>query len=724
MGFFDDRLQKKNRLEEEMFVDSFQKLASVVVGKKHENTPESERLRMLSVMEHLGQTLNISIPYTSNPEPTVEWYQEQYFRPQGIMWRSVALKEKWYEDAMGVMLGFMKDGRPVALLPAWNRGCCCIDPDTGRRIRITAALADRFLPQATLYYRPLPNRKISIKDIWHYIRRSVFAAEILMLVAAPMAALLLGMVTPAMTKILTSNVVEFADLSLLNAVFAVLMLVTTAAFLMTAMKQLILARISTKVAIPLQAAFMARILSAPPGKLKAFSAGDLGSRIGSMYGSLKMLLNMSLSILLTAACSFICIPQMFFCAPIPALIALITALVLLVLYALVIRAQAGVSENRMTYQAEESGLTYAMIDGMQKIILSGAEKRAFSVWARVYRNAIQSIYDPPVLLKIFRVLTPVILLMGTIGIYPAAVNTGVSPSDFYAFLSSYAILTRALTMIGTSAVSFADALPIFRLLKPVMDFQPEIGEKKETVRQLKGNISMQNITFRYSDSMPPVLENLDIEIRKGEYVGIVGATGSGKSTIFRLLLGFETPDHGEILYDGKKLSSLDVTSLRRKIGTVLQNGEVFQGTILSNITISGTNLTEDDAWRAAEIAGIADDIRRMPLKMNTPLPDSGRGISGGQKQRLLIARAVAAKPSVLLFDEATSALDNVTQKAVSDAIGEMACTRIVIAHRLSTVQNCDRILCLDQGHIVEEGSYDELIQRNGFFSELVKRQQI
>ena len=192
----------------------------------------------------------------------------------------------------------------------------------------------------------------------------------------------------------------------------------------------------------------------------------------------------------------------------------------------------------------------------------------------------------------------------------------------------------------------------------------------------------------------------------------------------RLLLGFEKPDYGDIFYDGKNLKALDETSLRRKIGTVLQSGEIFQGTIFSNITVSGTDLTEEDAWEAAEIAGIADDIRRMPLKMNTPLPDGGRGVSGGQKQRLLIARAIVSKPSVILFDEATSALDNVTQKAVSDAIGEMPCTRVVIAHRLSTIKNCDRILCLDKGHIVEEGTYEELISHNGFFSKLVNRQQI
>ena len=724
MGIFDERIQKKNRLEDEMFVEAFQKLAGVVVGQKAENTLESERLRMLSVMEELGKSLNISIPYTSNPEPTVEWYQEHYFRPQGIMWRSVRLKENWYEDAAGVMLGFLKDGRPVALIPAWDRGCFYKDLDSGRRIRVTSALAEQFQEEAILYYRPLPMRKIDTKDIWNFIRSSVSSGELLMLLAATIAALLLGIVTPVMTKVLTSNVTQFGDTRLLTVILVILLLVTAAAFLVTAMKQLLLARISSKVAIPLQAAFMMRLLSAPAGELKAFSAGDLGTRIGSLYGSLKTLMNMFLSIMLTAACSLICIPQMIYYAPAPALIAIAVTVVLVILYVFVIRLRSAVSENRMTYHAEESGLTYALIDGMQKIILSGAEKRAFSVWARVYRNSIRSIYDPPLLLKVFGVLTPAVLLLGTMGIYPVAVRTAVPPSAFYAFLSSYAILTGALTMISASAVNFADALPIFRMLRPVMDFAPEIDGKKEVVQRLRGNISLQNVTFRYSESMPPVLENLNIEIRRGEYVGIVGTTGSGKSTIFRLLLGFEKPDHGEILYDGKKLSSLDVTSLRRKIGTVLQNGEVFQGTILSNITVSGTNLTEDDAWRAAEIAGIADDIRAMPMKMNTPLPDSGRGISGGQKQRLLIARAVATKPSVLFFDEATSALDNVTQKAVSDAIGGMDCTRIVIAHRLSTVQNCDRILCLDQGHIVEEGTYEELMQKDGFFAELVKRQQI
>ena len=720
MGLFDERQQKRLKLEDGMFTDAFRRLAGVVTGEK----TGGSSLQLQSTMEELAHALNLSIPYSSNAEESAEWYREQYFRPQGVMWRDVELKGKWYEDAIGVMLAYFDDGTPVALIPAWDRGCYYSDPETGRKVRINAGIAGRINPKATLYYRALPMRRIGLKDIWEFTCGTCSNMELLMLLGTTVLVTLLSMVTPYMTKILTSSVADYKDTHMLLVILTVLLLVTAAVFIVTSMKQLMLVRICSKVALPLQAAFMMRILYAPAGQVKLFSSGDLGSRVGSMYGSLKSLINMFLSVMLTAVCSFICIPQMYSYAKKPAHIALAVTIVLIALYAAVIHLRYVVSERRMRYQARESGLTYSLIDGMQKITLSGAQKRAFAVWARVYRGSIRTIYDPPFILKVFGVLTPVVLLAGTICIYPMAVKTNIAQSDFYAFLSSYAILTGALTLIGSGAVGFADSLPVFSLLKPVMDFVPEIDDQKEVVQKLKGSISLRNITFRYTDDMPPVLEDLNIDIKDGEYVAIVGMTGCGKSTILRLLLGFEEPDHGEILYDGKKLSSLDVTSLRRRIGTVLQDGEVFRGTIMSNIAISGTDLTESDVWAAAEAAGIADDIRRMPMKLNTPIPDSGRGISGGQKQRLMIARAIAAKPDVIFFDEATSALDNVTQKAVTDEIGKMNCTRLVIAHRLSTVQNCDRILCLDGGRIVEEGNYEELMGRHGFFTELVKRQQI
>ena len=217
---------------------------------------------------------------------------------------------------------------------------------------------------------------------------------------------------------------------------------------------------------------------------------------------------------------------------------------------------------------------------------------------------------------------------------------------------------------------------------------------------------------------------MNLKIRAGEYVAICGKSGAGKSSLMRLLLGFETPERGAIYYDGKDLTKIDLRSLRKKIGAVTQDGSLFQGDIYSNIVISAPQLSVDEAWEAAEIAGIADDIRAMPMGMNTVISEGQGGISGGQKQRLMIARAIAPKPKILMFDEATSALDNKTQKQVSEALDQLKCTRIVIAHRLSTIRHCDRILYLEDGKIEVDGTYDELIAKKGKFAELVERQRI
>jgi ABC-type bacteriocin/lantibiotic exporter with double-glycine peptidase domain len=217
---------------------------------------------------------------------------------------------------------------------------------------------------------------------------------------------------------------------------------------------------------------------------------------------------------------------------------------------------------------------------------------------------------------------------------------------------------------------------------------------------------------------------MSMRIKPGEYVAIVGPSGCGKSTLMRLILGFEKPEQGGIFYDGRNIDQIDLRSLRRRIGTVMQSGGLFNDSIFANIAISSPSLTMDEAWEAAEIAGIAQDIRDMPMGMRTLISEGQGGVSGGQKQRIMIARAVAPKPKILIFDEATSALDNVTQKQVSDALDKLKCTRIVIAHRLSTIRHCDRILVLDKGTIVESGNYDELIEKKGMFADLVARQRL
>ena len=333
-------------------------------------------------------------------------------------------------------------------------------------------------------------------------------------------------------------------------------------------------------------------------------------------------------------------------------------------------------------------------------------------------------YDPPLFLKVNTAISTAISLAGTILMYYLAVKSGVNASQYIAFNMAYGMVTGAFSSLAAVALSVAQIKPIMEMAEPILEAEPESSENKSMVTGIKGGIEMSNVFFRYADNTPYIVKGMSFKIKAGEYIAIVGRTGCGKSTLIRLLLGFEQPERGAIYYDGKDMSKLDLRSLRRQMGIVMQNGSLFQGDIYSNIVISAPQLTVDEAWQAAELAGIAEDIRAMPMGMQTLISEGQGGISGGQKQRLMIARAIAPKPKVLIFDEATSALDNRTQKQVSDALDSLKCTRIVIAHRLSTIKNCDRILVIDKGAIIEDGTYEELIAQNGFFAELVERQRL
>ena len=259
-------------------------------------------------------------------------------------------------------------------------------------------------------------------------------------------------------------------------------------------------------------------------------------------------------------------------------------------------------------------------------------------------------------------------------------------------------------------------------LKPILETLPEYEEETELPGELSGEIEISNVDFAYDKDGPNVLSNLSVHIRAGEYIGIVGSSGCGKSTLLKLLLGFEKPVSGKIYYDSKDIDRMDKRELRKKFGVVLQEGRLIAGSIFDNITIAAPGATLKDAERVAEQVGLAEDIARMPMGMHTVLSETGGTISGGQQQRILIARAILGKPKIIFFDEATSALDNVTQAMVCESLNKLDSTRLVIAHRLSTIMDCDRILVMDKGEIVEEGNFEALMEKKGIFYELASRQ--
>ena len=378
----------------------------------------------------------------------------------------------------------------------------------------------------------------------------------------------------------------------------------------------------------------------------------------------------------------------------------------------------------MTFSSKESGVTYEVINGIQKIRLSGSERRIFAKWANSYSKAARSKYNPPFLLKLSEAITLSITLVGSIVIYFLSAKYDISIGDYMAFLTSYGALSAAFASLSHMVGLIATLQPTYEMARPILDAEPEVSEGKFLLESLNGNIEMKGVTFKYSENGPKILDNLSLSIKEGEYIAIVGPTGCGKSTFVRLLLGFEKPSEGHVYFDGHDLEDIELSALRRNIGTVMQNGTLFHADILSNIIISAPNLEESDAWEAATIADIADDIKNMPMGMRTVISEGQGSISGGQKQRIMIARAIVHKPKILIFDEATSALDNKTQKSISDSIAKLNCTRIVIAHRLSTIKHADRILMLEGGRVIEEGNYDSLIEKKGRFAELVDRQRL
>jgi len=296
-------------------------------------------------------------------------------------------------------------------------------------------------------------------------------------------------------------------------------------------------------------------------------------------------------------------------------------------------------------------------------------------------------------------------------------------AQFLAFSAAYSSFNATLNSLIPLVGQFFTVQPHIENLRPILDEEPEITDDKIDADVLTGKMKISELTFSYGEKLPDVLKDISFEVSAGENLAIVGKSGCGKSTLVRLLLGFEKPKKGAIYFDGQDLASLSLPSVRSQMGVVLQNGQLMQGDIFTNI-IGTANLTQDDAWAAAEAAGIADDIRKMPMGMQTVIGEGSSNISGGQRQRILIARALAAKPAILIFDEATSALDNKSQAIVTKSIEKLHVTRIVIAHRLSTIRKCDRIIVMDGGKIAESGTFDELVKAGGLFSTLVKRQTV
>ena len=725
MGWFDEQIKTRMKNDDEAFAESFANMSSVIMGKHilSEFQKDDEKISKNSIDEILNH-YGIKSKEVPNNIIGINEKLEYLLRTSGIMKRRVKLKGSWYRDGIGALLGKTKDGVAIALIPKGLNSYYFYDYKSGKSIKVNKQTAMNIEEDAICFYKPLPLKSLNISDLSRYIMHTLQASDLLMLGVTTLLVAILGLFLPYVNKVIFENIVPSKTVGLLLPVVVLMTGVILSQTMFTITKTLIMTKITTKMNIFVQSASMMRMLSLPVEFFKKFSSGELASRIEHINELCSILTDTIFSVGLTAMFSLIYIFQIFNYSPDLAMPALTIVFLTTAFSVVSAFMQADISKKKMEASAKESGFLYETITGIQKIRLAGAEKRVFVKWADLHKNTSEYRYNPPILIKINQVILTAIYLFGTVFIYYFAVSKNVNVADYMAFNVSYGMLSVAFMSFSNSAIVFANVKPIIQMVEPILKAVPEVSANKKIVNKLSGNIELNNVSFRYSENMPLIIDNLSLKIKSGQYVAIVGATGCGKSTLMRLMLGFEIPKKGAIYYDGNDISKIDLKSLRKNIGVVMQNGSLFQDDIFSNITLSAPQLSLQEAWEAAELAGIADEIREMPMGMHTFVSEGSGGFSGGQKQRLMIARAIAPKPSILMFDEATSALDNITQKMISDSLNNLKCTRIVIAHRLSTIKQCDMIIVLDGGKIVEQGKYEDLILKNGFFSELVARQRL
>ncbi|MFL2770677.1 MAG: NHLP bacteriocin export ABC transporter permease/ATPase subunit [Rhodospirillaceae bacterium] len=722
------RLKKKADETEEQKHRTLSKFAAVM-GDAQVNSDRisAERVLLVAVklitdelhMELDVKRYEMSKSSGSRPLKLDDIAKSSHFRV-----RRLALRGEWWKTDSGPLLIYSEDdGRPIALLRKGLKHYIAHDVANG-----TTTIVDRDYVSdrsffAYSFYPPLPSKKISPLDLLRFgLDRSV--RDIITVLATGAAGGIIGTLIPIMTLVIFDSVVPSHEKGQLFQIGLGLVIAAIATMTFKVVGDIAFLRIEGRIAGTLQGAVLDRLLRLPNSFLNAYSAGDLTMRTMMIENVRRSVSSIVISSLLAVGFSVFSYGLLFYYAPSAAWVA--TALfIILTAFAF----SVGFRQLKAIMEGEELsgniyGLVPQIINGISKLRLAGAEDRAFSLWGNTFgelrRRMVQArrirnqfaVFDSG-----YQVITMAAIFASIALISGDELTTGA----YLAFIAAFTTFLNSSKQMAQSVISIFSVVPLYKRGKPILEAAPETDPSKQDPGELSGKVEVNQVTFRYQPDGPRILNGVTLRVGAGEYVAVVGASGSGKSTLVRMLLGFEAPEFGGVYYDGQDLRGIDLLGVRRQIGVVLQNGKLMPGSIFENIQ-GATDCTLDEIWNAARLSGIEQDIREMPMGMHTMLTEGTSALSGGQVQRLLIARALVTKPRLLLFDEATSALDNKTQKTVSESLEKLSVTRIAIAHRLSTVKNADLICVMKKGRIVESGTYDHLMQLNGEFTELARRQ--
>jgi NHLM bacteriocin system ABC transporter peptidase/ATP-binding protein/NHLM bacteriocin system ABC transporter ATP-binding protein len=708
---------------------------------------------LLSACRAVGESLGIEVlaPRPSAEGETLPSEHElgTLARASGFHTRPVTLREGWWRRGGEPLLGVLShaEGRrvPVALLPAvrrrpWSAPGYEVRMPDGRSCPVDRRVAGSIERRAWLFYRPLPDRRLGMGELFAFCRElRGLPRELALVLTTAFGGALLGLSIPIASGILVDQVIPEADvqgiggpglsrLAVMCGFLAILALATSA---FQAIQSLMVLRIEGRISGTLIPAVWERLLRLPSRFFAGFSSGDLALRAMGLSEVFKRASGAVVTSIVTGVFSLFNLALLYAYSWRLALITTMLLGLLLLVTTVLLAGRLRFESSIGRIDGSLSGLLLELFGGMITLRSSGAEGRALARWAARYGERLRLLIRSRRLsnavyqwLAVFPILTAIVVYTGVVHVDPGLMNAG----RFLAFNMAFANLVAAVLAGCYTSIAVLDMLPLCQRIRPILEESPEVPAAVIEPVRLAGALALNRVSFRYAGQDPGerTLDDVSLQVRPGEFVAIVGPSGSGKSTIMRLLLGFEGPDSGTVTYDGRELAMLDLREVRRQIGVVLQHAQLMPSDIYSNIVGFAPSLGVEDAWHAARLAGLEDDIRAMPMGMHTLVGEAGGNLSSGQRQRLLIARAIVHRPRILLLDEATSALDNVTQSIVSDSLTNQLrdVTRLVIAHRLDAIIKADRIYVLKEGRIVQSGRYDQLLAEAGPFRELARRQML
>ncbi|MBR3722882.1 MAG: NHLP bacteriocin export ABC transporter permease/ATPase subunit [Selenomonadaceae bacterium] len=652
----------------------------------------------------------------------------------GMNLRLVKLEKDWYTGDSGVLIGYYGDNKELAaLVPEPATGYKLVTQSNSRGIPVTEEIADRIDKDAFLCYAGLPSRQLGILDFLKFCLRQSKEWDWRTIILASMVAGLIPLVTPIITETMFQDIIPILDRKGLATIAQVAIVTGFTTATLQVVRSIALLRFSVHIDMSGEAALLGRILTLPTHFFRKFQSGDLASRLQGMTQIQMLLVGEMVPLVLNFLFAFWSILLMCWYSLKLTAVAIVIWAVYVGVMAWLLKRLTFFQRNMTTAKNKTAGILGQIFTGLAKFRMRGAESEAYRLWGEQFANEWQWNYAARQQKNHTTILTAVQPILLSLALYyivykdiAEAMADGktegiITSAVFIAFQTAYTAFNVAMRDAIPAVEELSVIRPLIENIKPILEEEPEVSEDKIESEVLTGAIEVRHLTFSYSKDAPNVISDMSFNIAAGEHVAIVGKSGCGKSTLIRLLLGFEKPKSGAVYYDNQDLSELSIPSVRNQLGVVLQGGQLMAGDIFHNI-VGTANLTIEDAWEAAKAAGIDEDIRQMPMQMHTMISEGSTNISGGQRQRILIARALAMKPSIVIFDEATSALDNRTQAIVTKSLDCMKATRLVVAHRLSTIRNADRIIVLDGGHIAESGTFDELLEKDGLFASFVKRQ--